>query len=245
MHGESFDHRKVLRTNIERWWAKNNWAIPQLFLTGHPIAGFGRPVATFRYEDAVFSEYAAAAKLSPFWLEYTAGKFSTESRPKKSLLRPRFFVRRGRRNGMVIKPVQLAPFQKWRGKPIDRITLTCGKRLVDFHHHLHDSRIPNSREDLSDFYGQFGSAEQYYEAYLSLFIAHGVMFEDYHGGESGSELATLTDKVFTPAFVKLRERFGINPLLVQMPWHDDLRFYPEPASDWRAGSVIQEQLLPS
>lgn len=240
---QELNNRQRLRSLVEEWWNEQNWTIPEAFYERTDIAGFGRAIATFRYEDALFSEYALAGEFSPLWLEYTASKFNTESPLKKSFLRPRYFVKRGRNNGVLLNPVQLTPFQIWRGKSLNNVTLDDGQRLVDYHHRLHDGRMQNSRIDLSDFYGQFGPAAQYYEAYLSLFIAHGVMFEDYHGGETGPSLQSLTQDVFEPAFIKLQKRFGFKPLLVSMPWHEHLSYFPKPDSDWREGDVVPVELL--
>jgi hypothetical protein len=84
-------------------------------------------------------------------------------------------------------------------------------------------------EDLSQANSLWGGrANDYYEAYLSLFISHAILFEDYHGGESGAELGGFTARVFEPAFAALEERFGYTPIIVRLPWWKELGLFPDP-----------------
>jgi hypothetical protein len=239
------ENRRRLRPEIERWWNAQGWMIPDRFRQSHAIAGFGRAIATQRYEDVLFMHYALEAEFTPVWLEYLDCRFSSHSPFGRSLLHPCFYEKHGKHGGIVTKKHKLAQIEAERTKMLSQIMTNGGTRLVDYHHQLHARfGLPSAIIDCSAFYGQFGKAAEYYLPYISLFMAHGVLFEDYHGGESGDALSDFTDEIFTPAFKKLESLFGVSPMLVRMPWHDNLRFYaPEGRNDWTNHGVIPEQLL--
>lgn len=223
-----FENRRHLRKKIEAWWKSQGWHIPLDFFQTDPIAGFGRAVATRRYEDILFSLSASRLGFRPVWMEYTESTLSTHSPFKRSLLQPVFYVKHGKNNGMVVETRKLAPLQNNRTKRLSEIMLDNGDSLIEYHHRLHHlfGFEESAIIDLSEFYGQFGSAAQYYMPYLSLFLAHAVLFEDYHGGEeAGADLDQFTESIFMPAFRELQNIFGISPIVVQMPWHENLKYY--------------------
>ena len=238
--------RRHLRTKVEKWWQRQGWYIPDCFLEHTRIAAFGRAVATRRYEDALFLNYANASELRPIWMEYTNSAFSSHSPFKRSLLQPIFYEKHGKNGGLVSKKKPLAPIEVNRTKKISDIKIESECSLVEYHHDLHSHFKLGERSiiDFSKFYGQFGGASCYYLAYLSLFIAHAVLFEDYHGGEDSHTLGDLTDKIFYPAYEKLEALFGVPLLLVRMPWHENLRLYiPKDCNDWEHHGVIPEEFF--
>lgn len=223
-----FESRRKLRNKIEAWWKYNGWYIPTDFFHAGLIAGFGRALATRRYEDIFFAQYASRLGFSPTWMEYTESTLSTHSPFKRSLLQPIFYIKHGKGNGMVVEKQRLASLQDNRTKRLSAIVLDSGDYLIEYHHRLHGLLGLEKRSiiDLSEFYGQFGGAAQYYTAYLSLFIAHAVLFEDYHEGEEiGTDLNDFTKNIFLPAFLELKNMFGVSPLLVHMPWHEHMKYY--------------------
>lgn len=234
-----------LRREVEQWWHSQGWFIPNLFFESTPIAAFGRAIATRRYEDALFLYYAKAAGLKPIWMEYTNGVFSSHSPFKRSLLQPIFYERHGKNGGLVSRKRTFASIQENRTKKLSDIHDNAGNYLVDYHHRLHAKfGLEDSSRDFSEFYGQFGNASGYYLAYLSLFVAHAIMFEDYHGGEDENTLEELTNSVFHPAYESLESLFGAPLLLVHMPWHENLRLYiPEDRNDWQYHGVIPKQFF--
>lgn len=179
-------------------------------------------------------------------MEYTDSAFSSHSSFKRSLLQPVFYERHGKNGGLVSQKRPLASIQENRTKKLSDIRNNTGNSLVDYHHRLHAKfeLEDSSRVDLSEFYGQFGNASCYYLAYLSLFVAHAIMFEDYHGGEDEHTLEDLTDNIFHPAYETLESLFGVKLLLVRMPWHENLRLYiPEDRNDWQDHGVIPKQFF--
>ena len=239
-------NRFLLRSHIEKWWRDQDWSIPLQCFNFKQVAVFGRAVATRRYEDILFCEYAQISGFKPTWMEYTRGSLSTHSPFKRSLLHPCFYVRRGRSGGLVVETKKLAGLQEKRMQTLSEIVLDDGASLVEYHHKLHGLfGLNNSVIDLSTLFSQFGGAEKYYTAYLSLFVAHAVIFEDYHGGEDEGEiLETLTKDIFLPACEQLKLRFGVGPLIVRMPWHKNLRYFAPPDDTrWQTHGVITDCLL--
>jgi hypothetical protein len=162
-------------------------------------------------------------------------------------LHPTFVERRGRHGGLVTRKLRLASIERNRLRPLTAINLNSGESLLSYHFklHLEFGRGAKNLFDLSAFYGQYEyDPKRYYWGFLSFFIAHAVLYEDYHGGEDRNVLAPFTRDVFTPAFEGLTRKFGVSPLIVRMPWHPNLSYYPRPGeADWTRHEVIPEQLL--
>lgn len=235
--------RQSLRSDIEDWWRKNRW---EPILPSFPnLAVLARQVAAFRYEDCVFHNLAENVGLTPVCMELTCDRMSSESNYKRSLIGPVYFERYGRNGGRVTKRQQLASICDWYGQPLRSIILDDGTSLLDYHHERYDSAFgPDRRADNAPWMKTIGGARDYYPLFLSVFLAHAVLFEDYHGGESSVKLGTLTKGIFEPTFKALTKQFGVTPLIVRMPWAPELALYP-PDTNWREHEVIPEHLLRS
>jgi len=235
--------RKNTRPVIEAWWKARGWGLPPLPPGVETPAVLARQVATFRYEDAVFKILAEQAKLTPVCLEYTGDRMNSNSNYKKSLIHPKFFERFGRNGGMVTRKHKLARILKWVDKPLSSVVLDDGQLLLDFHHGLIAKLYPQYLYgDNSLWVKNIGGAKQYYPAFLSLFLAHAVLFEDYHGGESGEALTSLSETLFAPTFARLEQQFGVAPIIVKMPWAPELALYP-PNDLWLDHGVIPQTMI--
>lgn len=42
------------------------------------------------------------------------------------------------------------------------------------------------------------------------------------------QLIDFTNRVFEPAFKRVRDRFGASPLIVKMPWQEGFELFPDP-----------------
>ena len=237
--------RAEFKPLVEEWWEENGWGKPPLPNLSN-IGLIARPIATFRYEDALFVTLCERHGLTPVWSEYTGDKLSTVSNVKRSLLHVSFCSGRGRNNGLKIGRVQkLADVNRYIGQPLNTINTDAGT-LVDFHHQHQDRVFSNEnaalRFDWTLWLKQIGSAKDYYEAYLSEFIAHAILFEDYHAGESGAILNNFSAVVFEPAWQAVSKRFGVPPLITPLPWHEDYRYYPAD-EHWREHGVLRQEHL--
>lgn len=241
--------RSDMRQSIESWWADQGFGTPAFIRERKnvPMGIFARHVATARYEDIVFSLMARRAGLVPTWLEYTDDKFVSVSPYKRSLLHRQLCSGRGRKGGFRDNKVErLLDVTANDGKKISAIRVSFDEGLVEYHHRLQDDFLPKPihRADISSWLrgiGQ-GNASGYYAAKLSMYVAHSVLFEDYHGGESGNELDNFTARVFEPAFAKITLLFGVKPLIVRMPWQREFGYYPANA-DWHTHGIVPDDLI--
>jgi hypothetical protein len=175
---------------------------------------------------------AESAGLRPLWLTYHSDKFVTVSPFKRSLINPYMTSRLDKRGGYIAQKKVLTLPDRWVGRPISTITFDDHGRqesIAAFHERRLRVACPDALVfDTSYACGGWGGrASEYYKAYLSLFLAHSVLFEDYHGGESGAVLGGFTNSVFEPAFKALKEQFGVRPLIVPLPWWPELAYYPD------------------
>lgn len=233
--------RRELRERVEAWWHSEGWGLPPHYhLTHEPIAAFCRQMATARYEDVVFYQLAREAGLLPLWLEYLGDVASEKNTYKRSLLVRHICSGRGKHGGIKLDRQVLACIRGNHSKRLDTIQVssieTNGRRtdaadtdLATYHHTLQDMILPwSKRLDITNWLKSvgLGRAVDYYAASMSLFVAHGVLFEDYHGGESGTVLDNFTAQIFEPAFAKVEKLFGARPIIVPMPWRPAFAYYP-------------------
>jgi hypothetical protein len=115
-------------------------------------------------------------------------------------------------------------FSENERKKLSECVLKNGENLVDFHHNL--LKISGYKIDSFDntnWYHGIGHASDYYYYMLLHFILHGVLFETFATEKREGEEIGFTEKVVLPAFKKIKEKFGYQPLIV--------RIYPEDQSD--------------
>ena len=235
--------RIALRRNVEVWWLDElKVTPPDIELFEVPTAIFLRQLATCRYEDIVFCLLARKAELLPLWLEYTGDKMVQHSSLKRTYLRRQICYGRGRNGGFRPFAIhRLADIPASGGKRLNEIETTDGP-LHEVHRQLQKQVIPGARrEDLTPWYLSIPK-ERRYDAMLSLSVAHSVIFEDYHAGESGDELTILRNEVFEPAWKRVAALFGAKPLMVQMPWRQEFAWYPADDS-WHEHGIVPEELL--
>jgi len=221
-----------LMGRVNEWFMKRfGQGLP--FTAVKNMAVLPRAIATCRYEDFLYRLFAQSVGLNPTWMEYTGDKFVSVSRLKLSYLKPNLYFLDEKGNPK-IKRLKLADITFWDGKKLRDIQNYDGDSLVSWHHRRQDEMLGGNilRQNISDFFGTFKmGARDYYTAYLAFFVAHAVLFEDYHGvGESGNKLGTFTQDIFEPAFEEVSRIFGVKPLIVTMPWYEGLARYPEVSS---------------
>lgn len=239
---EQLRRRAHLRDAVEQFWEDNGMPFPSELKAGD-YAGLGRHVPTFRFEDALFTLMAESAGLPPTWLGYEQDTFVTQSNVKRSLVRPQLTERANKHGAPITKTQKLVPNPDWfQGRALAEIRMDDGQPMVDWHHERLRRAVPQAQSyDMSHICDHWGGrAENYYTAYLSLFVAHGVLFEDYHGGESGGALDGFTSRVFEPAAARVEQLFGVNPLVVALPWWPELALYPSGSwlDDWRSCETV-------
>lgn len=232
--------RQAFRRRVERFWHQNRWGLPPL-IPEVPAAGLLlRQLASFRYEDAAFVLLCERAGLCPVWPAWCADVVHSQSSLKQSYLHPRLCCgRQNKRGELLVRTSPVLTEHQWVGKPLWHVVLERAgyQTLVQYHHGQQDRCFPKARRcDVSGWYGRIPKPSRY-TAMLSLCVAHAVMFEDYHDGESGRAQDSLTEGRFEPAFRALEQQFGAGPLIVKMPWRPEYRLYPT-GPDWREHQAV-------
>jgi hypothetical protein len=221
--------RQPLREEVMRFWESEGATFPTELMQLRPSAVWARQLVSWRFEDVLFADMARQARLPTFWYPYEGDRFVSLSSLKRSYVHP--VIAEGiDRNGNIINRRQRLVKRPERcdRQLLSDIVTDCGQRLVDWHRRRWDQFYGiGTVVDATTHKLSWGNTLQRdYLGLMSLFIAHGVLFEDYHGGESGDALDRFTLDVFEPAFAAVTRWFGVSPLIVRMPWSPSLALYP-------------------
>jgi hypothetical protein len=202
------------------------------------LNGFlARHIASARLEDLQFVERCKGFNLEPVFLEYPEDIFVTNNPSKMRLIKITVLEGNGRRGGPKLKVVyvvdryRIDSFNKW---PLSKIETFWGESLVLFHHRtrklteLKKSLVIN----ISPWLKSIGSAQEYYP-YLFLAAAiRGILFESFES-PGFQTLDNFYEEVVSPAYEWVKEKFGIEPLIVYHPEcsspaeeHQILNWYP-------------------
>lgn len=194
-----------------------------------PRAVLFRQIFTSNYESRRFLNLVEASELEPLFCEYYADKFTSNNDYKHSLGRMFFFKGIGKNGGSQIHSRTVLDFNTANGKKINDLKTLWGESLIDFHHGLFKSCFMDlPKEDFFDasawFKAHGESADKYYELFLTLFVQHAILFEDFMLNEK--ELS-FTKDIFLPAFISVRRKTGKKPLIVSLePTQiEDARFW--------------------
>ncbi|MEI6191276.1 MAG: hypothetical protein WCP24_02840 [bacterium] len=101
--------------------------------------------------------------------------------------------------------------------PLKDILTKDGKNLVEFHHNLiKESNLDVDIFDMSKWFKSFGKAKDYYYPFLLHCLAHGALFESFILDEDDKREYAFTKDVVFPAIKKIKEKFGLDPIIVKM-----------------------------
>lgn len=213
--------------------------LPEGWPENKAIATINRYVATARVEDMVFAHSAASIALQPFWPTYHAEQFILTNPEKVSCLRPR--VQRPKLQ--ISRSWLVSSHEQWVGRPIGSIEVN-GKKLQQVHDlarlEVLSPEVANNVFDVSSWNHEqarrFGAttesqrlAPHYYHAVMGLYIYHGVLFEDFDGGPNASSgLDGFVQEVVVPAIQSVAKLFGLQPLIVRLPYAPGFLDFPAP-----------------
>ncbi len=190
--------------------------VPKIFENSFK-AVLHRQLVTPNYEVLRFVSIADGMDLDPLFFEYTEDKFVTENEWKYSLGCQSFYMGHGKKGGIKLKNLKVIDFNASNGKKISEVKTLWSQTLPDFHHELFLTRFPNFGKNLFDgsswYKDNGGNAKGYYKPFLSLFIKHGILFENFL--LDYKELS-FTKEVFLPAFLEIAEETGLKPLIVAL-----------------------------
>ena len=200
-----------------------------------PFTAFARHLPTARYEDADYVRLALSMGFDyeeVWWFSYLKDKFVTanHSKVKLAVLPTADYANPGKKGGIrKRKHAVVHDIPHWDGRPIYEVRVKSGETLSAFHcqlrQHLLLPKVAQNTHDLSAYLQRFGSAEAYYPYFLALFVAHGVLVEEFEGPPS-PELKLFKHRVVLPAVQRVIDAVGIAPLIVRMPWEERHGYYP-------------------
>jgi hypothetical protein len=180
-----------------------------------PRAVISRHVMSPNFELLNFLKQVENIGIEPAGLEYLEDKFVTINEDKYYLGKMFFYEGIGKKGGVKTSSIKIVDFDFFDGKKILEVKTLTGDGFVDFHHQLVSSILgPENRMDMSEYYARNGGhASRYYRYILSLFICHGVLFENFLLSGFYSELTT---DIFLPTYKEVVAEFGVRPLVVRL-----------------------------
>lgn len=226
---------KDLMKKVEIFFGSN---MPN-FMGKYPHAVLSRSIATPNVELSYFLELSKELALDPLILEFP-DKLVAKNLSKYYLCKLFFFRKNKKGNSIVVDTKNIINFNKDEGKELGKITTIYGDKLIDMHHKILLSKFPELKNKFIDFSDWFSKtryiSKYYYLYFLSLFVCHGVLFENFLF-EDKEEANFIKDK-FLPSFKQIESLFGVKPLIYPLLpfkqatntyWHS----YPEELkADW-------------
>ncbi|MFZ2970621.1 MAG: hypothetical protein WA063_05725 [Minisyncoccia bacterium] len=217
-----------IKEKMEDWWKEQKWEKPNFLPpNGDHVAILARQVATARVESIIFHRKASEAGLRPLLIEDHDDMFSRGNSYKKGLIH----LPVKRKNDITVLKIgsrKHAEGKKLADIPLLENHVNGSNRVVDYHRHLAKKVFGNIEiHNASDWYRSFGTAQDYYLPLLSLFVGHAIMFENFHGKSYEDESEREFDEiVFGPAYDRIIEVFGLHPIIVHLPWREEMKYYP-------------------
>ena len=147
----------------------------------------------------------------PLVLEYHDDMFTSINEEKKGLGRLRVTLEDGTK-----ATVDIMDFHANEKKKLGECVLKTGDTLLAFHHNLRGLLNYNVEiRDNSNWFHDIGHAADYYDYFMLHFLTHGVLFDVFQTEEDKTE-DVFTNGVVVPAIEKIKQKFGIKPLIVRL-----------------------------
>lgn len=200
-----------------------------------PIAFLARYVPRATNEDKLFAEAAQTDGFTPFWASYVSDRFTTRNPEKVATVRPIIQWGKNQRT----KTWVVAPENRVGG--VGELKTVFGATSTDYQREIRATVFRNDDQptiadqtfDMGEWYklqaNRFGYqtgrlAPYYYQALMALTIANGVLYEDFDGGpNAGSgDLKAFREEIVYPAFDEAERAIGERPLIVQLPFRDNM-----------------------
>jgi hypothetical protein len=156
-------------------------------------------------------------KLRPLILEYLDDMFTNRNEWKYSLGRIYLYKGLDKKTEPIFESFYIIDFNDSNSKPISSLKTTWGQHLVDFHHELFQKVYPHLQHNVFDLSswvkGNGKNAKAYYKSFLSLFLKHGVLLENFL---IETTEGSFTRRVILPALLEIEEECGFKPLIVAL-----------------------------
>ena len=214
---KQIEHRKN-NESIDNYLKKTlPHGVPKVMKDKKSVVLF-RHIATLNYEILRFISLTSVTdKFQQLILEYSADKFTNRNEGKFFLGKMSFVKGRNRNNEILFENQNIINFNSSNSKSISSVKTLWGQSLVDFHHELFFKAFPELKDhmfDLSRWIIENGDeAKKYYKFFLSLFLKHGMLFENFL--LENNELI-FTKDIILPAIMEIEKETGLRPLIVAL-----------------------------
>ena len=204
-------NNKELKTKVQDFLGGS---VPEVF-KDFPRAVIGRQILSPNFEMISFLESAKSIDLSPICFGYLDDKLVTKNLDKYYLCKLFFEDGVGKHGGERVFLRKVLDFNKFNGASFREAKTNFGLDFVEFHKTLANrSGLDVDFFDGSEFLHKHGAiSERYYKYFLSLFVCHGVLFENYLLED---EYGKLTVDIFSPNYSAVNEIFGVKPIIVRL-----------------------------
>ncbi|MFA5997909.1 MAG: hypothetical protein WC814_00715 [Candidatus Paceibacterota bacterium] len=194
--------------------------IPEYFNNG-PILYLARHIATPNFETLRFKYLMEPLGMKAVVGQDTKDLFVSNNQAKRALGKLsicRGISQSGTRLNERFENISIIDFNTANGKRFDAITTLWGERLVDFHAHLFSKFTQKNTESPDDAEWidrhHRGDLLQHYKELMSLFVVHGIFFEDYLMKDAYE--ASFVRHILRPACRFIEQRFGFRPIIVPL-----------------------------
>lgn len=192
--------------------------IPDYFADG-PILYLARHIVTPNFETLRFIHLIRELGLKIVVTEDSKGLFVSQNEIKRALCKLPVCRRVTQKDGGLHEHyhnLTVVDFNKADGKPFCDIETVWGENLIDFHTrlfselHVRAIETPDDAEWVDRHHR--GNLLEHYKQLLSLFVVHGVFFENYNLDDEHE--VTFVKEVLRPACRFVEEQFGYPPIIV-------------------------------
>lgn len=182
-----------------------------------PIAILARHVATPNFEAFHFVQTAQEMGFLPVVWQFSGDTFCTKNPDKADLGRMRVY--KGKQTNAdgtqmdLCEKMRIIDMEKCERKPINTIIAQNGENFVEMHNRLFQMYLPQAIiwDSTEWLMGHGTNAKEFYIYFLSLFVSHAVLFENFL--TVGQEVI-FVQNVVRPAIHGLKEKFGFSPLII-------------------------------
>lgn len=206
----------ALRKKIEEYLSGD---IPNYFNDG-PILCLSRHIVTPNFETLRFIHLMRQFEMKVVVTQDSKGIFVPMNHIKKALCKLPISQRLTQKGNTLhehYKNLTIVDFNAADGKPFSYIETIWGEKLIDFHKRLFSElgietiEIPDDAEWIDRHHRD--NLLEHYKHLLSLFVVHGVFFENYDMKDPHERY--FVQKILRPAFEFVEKHFGYRPLIVQ------------------------------
>ena len=201
---------------------------------------FARQLATPNFDTQRFIKITKENNLETVLFEYPEDKFTSKNVFKHSLGQIRVHNKINKKGEDVVEKINIIDLVKHDGKKIKELQTVWGEPLIDFHRKLFTHYNLSSEitfYDISGWYGRNGgSAVSYYKNFLMLFVAHGILFENFLTNDKEKD---FSENVVLPAIEEVFNITGCKPLIVPLSTMDD-----EEEDYWISHPMIIKNIIP-